>query len=78
MTYLHRYHCMSDDELVDWAQGLFDRAALFPEGTADLTELRNITPFLIERLRQRIQEGQEFVEIPRIDAPAAPPSLFEP
>lgn len=66
MTYLDRYSGMSDDELADWAQALFNKAALFPSGTAELVELRNITPFLIERLRSRIEGPAVQVDMPRL------------
>lgn len=51
MTYLDQYRSMDPEELSDWADSLF-RRSLDEETSARLIELRNIVPFLIDRLRQ--------------------------
>jgi hypothetical protein len=53
VTYIDQYRAMSAEELCDWAEALFKRA-VDEQARCDarMTEVRNIVPSLIERLRQ--------------------------
>lgn len=48
---------MTDDELIDHAQRLYDLAASRVGSRLDLIQLRDVVPDLLERLRERIGSG---------------------
>jgi hypothetical protein len=58
MTYLDEYRAMSVEELCDTAITLFKRAQdEHAQGDARMISLRNILPFVVERLRDLERKG---------------------
>ncbi|MGO4170002.1 hypothetical protein [Novosphingobium sp. YAF33] len=50
---------MTDDELIDHAQRLYDLAASRVGSRLDLIHLRDLVPDLLDRLRSRIDPDHE-------------------
>lgn len=67
MTYLSRFAGLSDDDLADEAQRLFDRVKTSTSSDMGLIELRNIMPEMIGRLRKHADTMRDLVEIPEYD-----------
>lgn len=67
MTYLSRFSGLSDDDLADEAQRLFDRVKTSTSSDMGLIELRNIMPEMIGRLRKHADTMRDLVEIPEYD-----------
>jgi hypothetical protein len=53
MTYLDGLYRMTDAELADELDGLFQRVKLFPKGDVELIAIRNAVPEVVRRLRLR-------------------------
>jgi len=64
-----RYLGLSDAELVAEAEFLYQRVAMFPDGTTGLIELRNIVPYVLDRMRDQMVRSGDNTAIPRYDKP---------